>query len=57
MKPTNRTIREVCEEAREQFYKANGYYPTTEDAVRLTEEARAEIQKEKAQQVNKHKSL
>lgn len=57
MKPTNRTIREVCEEAREQFYKANGYYPTTEDAVRLTEEARAEIQKEKAQQVNKRKSL
>lgn len=50
MKPSGRTIREVCEQAQREFYEANGYYPTEEEAVRLTEEARAEIRKEKEQQ-------
>ncbi|MGN1421911.1 MAG: hypothetical protein ACI4XA_00905 [Oscillospiraceae bacterium] len=47
--PSGRTIKEVCEAAQEEFFKANGYYPTTEDAVRLTEEAREEIRLEKEQ--------
>lgn len=50
MKSSGRTIREVCEQAQREFYEANGYYPTEEEAVRLTEEARAEIRKEKEQQ-------
>lgn len=48
MKPSGRSLREVCEEAQEDFFKANGYYPTTEEAVRLTDEARKEIAEEKA---------
>lgn len=47
MKPSGRNLREVCEEAQEDFYRANGYYPTTEEAVRLTDEARKEIAEEK----------
>lgn len=47
MKPTGRTLREACEAAQEGFYKKNGYYPTPEDAIRLTEEAREEIRQEK----------
>ncbi len=47
MKPSGRSLREVCEEAQEDFYRANGYYPTTEEAVRLTDEARKEIAEEK----------
>ena len=46
MEPTNRTFDEINKSARESFFKANGYYPTVEDAIRLTEEARAEIQEE-----------
>lgn len=37
---------DVCETAEEEFYKGNGYYPTVEEAVKLTDEAREEIQKE-----------
>lgn len=47
MKPSGRSLREACEEAQEDFYRANGYYPTTEEAVRLTDEARKEIAEEK----------
>ena len=47
MKPSGRSLMEVCEEAQEEFYRANGYYPTTEEAVRLTDEARKEIAEEK----------
>lgn len=46
MEPTNRTFDEINKSARESFFKVNGYYPTVEDAIRLTEEARAEIQEE-----------
>lgn len=49
IKYTGRSLREVCESAQEDFYKANGYYPTTEEAVRLTDEARKEIACEKKQ--------
>ena len=45
--PSGRTIAEICRSAQESFYKANGYYPTEEDAVRLTDEARREIAAEK----------
>lgn len=38
-----RTFQEVCEAALEEFYEANGYYPTPEQAVKLTDEAREEI--------------
>ncbi len=41
------SFREICEAAQEEFYDANGYYPTSEEAVRLTDEARAEIAREK----------
>ncbi len=47
LKPTGRPLREVLKSTGEGFYKANGYYPTEEDAVRLTEEARIEIELEK----------
>ncbi len=47
LKRTNRPISEVLKETREEFYKKNGYYPTNEDAIRLTDEARAEIRHEK----------
>ena len=46
MKFSGRSLDEICEAARENFYKANGYYPTVEEAVRLTDEAREEIKKE-----------
>lgn len=46
MKPSGRPLREVFASAREEFYKANGYYATEEDAIRLTEEARAAIRRE-----------
>lgn len=56
MKPSGRTIREVCEQAQREFYEANGYYPTAEDAVRLTEEARAEIRKEREEKEKENKA-
>ncbi len=49
MNYSRRTLREVCESAQEDFYKKNGYYPTPEEAVRLTDEARKEIALEKAE--------
>lgn len=51
LKPSGRTIREVCEQAQKEFFEANGYYPTEEDAVRLTDEARREIEAEKKQRL------
>lgn len=51
LKPSGRTIREVCEQAQKEFFEANGYYPTEEDAVRLTDEARQEIEAEKKQRL------
>ena len=45
--PSKRTIEEVLNSSREAFFKKNGYYGTNEDAIRLTEEAREEIRKEK----------
>lgn len=47
------TMKEIRERARKEFYEAHGYYPTVEDAIRLTDEARAEIAKERAQNENK----
>lgn len=46
--PSERTMKEVLASSREAFFKKNGYYGTEEDAVRLTEEARQEIQKERS---------
>lgn len=43
MQPSGRTLDEVRKEARECFYEKNGYYPTEEDAIRLTDEARKAI--------------
>ena len=45
MKYSGRSFREICETAQEEFYNGNGYYPTTEEAVKLTKEAREEIEK------------
>ncbi|MBD8918945.1 MAG: hypothetical protein EGR90_11440 [Lachnospiraceae bacterium] len=47
MKPTGRSLREACEAAQEEFFKKNGYYPTPEEAVILTDEARKELECEK----------
>lgn len=47
MQYSGRSFQEVCEAAQEEFYEANGYYPTPEQAVKLTDEAREEIAKEK----------
>lgn len=44
---TGRDIEEICETAREEFFKKNGYYPTPEEAVILTDEARKELECEK----------
>ncbi len=44
MKYSGRSFKEICETAQEEFYNANGYYPTLEDAVKLTKEAREEIE-------------
>lgn len=46
-----RTFREIYEAAREEFYNGNGYYPTPDEAVKLTDEARAEIAREKEEEV------
>lgn len=47
--PSGRTMKEVMESSRENFFQKNGYYGTVEDAIRLTEEAREEIRKKKEQ--------
>lgn len=47
MKPSGRTIKEVCEATQQEFFNANGYYPTVEDAVKFTDEARREIDMQK----------
>lgn len=44
---TGRPIDEVLLSMTNSFYSANGYYPTPDDAIRLTEEARKEIREEK----------
>ena len=44
---SGRTFEEVCKAAQEEFYKANGYYPTPDQAVKLTDEARKETAGEK----------
>ncbi len=48
MKRSGRSLREVCEEAQEDFFRANGYYPTEEEAVRMTDEVRKKIAEEEA---------
>lgn len=42
-----RDFREICETAQEEFYAVNGYYPPPEEAVKLTDETRKEIDNEK----------
>lgn len=49
MKYSGRSFKEICEAAQEEFFQANGYYPTVEEAVRLTDEAREEIRKERGE--------
>ena len=44
-----------CEAAQEEFFEANGYYPTPEQAVKLTDEARQEIAKEKEKAITEQK--
>ena len=48
LKPSDKSIGEALDKLNEDFYKANGYYMTEEDAVRLTDEAREEIRKERS---------
>lgn len=48
MKPSGRSLREVCEEAQEDFFKANGYYYLDEEetnALILILMKRLEVQK------------
>ncbi len=56
MKPSGRTIIEVLESMQESFYRANGYHPTEEDAIRLTDEARREIELEKEKRKRKNEA-
>lgn len=39
------SLRKICEIAQEEFFEANGYYPTNQEAVKLAEEAKAEVLK------------
>ena len=52
MKPSGRTLDEICDYARECFFKKNGYYATEEDAIRLTDEARKAIRAKKENEQN-----
>ncbi len=56
MRPSGRSFDEISAQAQREFYEANGYHPTEEDCIRLTEEARAEIAKEKAEMAKKAES-
>ena len=47
LSPSGRPLREVFESMEKEFFEANGYHPTEEDAISLTEEARLESQLEK----------
>lgn len=40
MKPSGHTFSELFDAMSECFFKKNGYYPTEEEAIRLTDEAR-----------------
>lgn len=46
-KYSGKSFREVCETAQEEFYNKNRYYPTTEQAVELTNKVKKEIEQEK----------
>ena len=47
MEPSGRTIDEICDAMSECFFKKNGYYPTVEEAIQLTDEARKAIRAKK----------
>ena len=49
MKPTNRTFDEINESTRKSFYEQNGYYPTEEEIIKLTDEALDEALAEREQ--------
>ena len=51
MEPSGRTLDEICDYARECFFKKNGYYATEEDAIRLTDEARKAIRAKKEEAI------
>lgn len=53
IQPSGRTIREVFASMREDFYRHNGYYPTEEEAIKLTDEARKAI-REKEVRTGEH---
>jgi hypothetical protein len=59
MYPSGRSFDEISEQAQREFYEANGYHPTEEDCIRLTEEARAEIalERENHEKQNIHSGL
>jgi phosphoribosylanthranilate isomerase len=54
MYPSGRSFDEISAQAQREFYEANGYYPTEEDCIRLTEEARAEIAKEREKHIREN---
>lgn len=46
MQPSGRTLDELFECTSKRFYEKNGYYPTDEDILRLTDEARRATKRE-----------
>ncbi len=48
MKRSGRSFDEICKSSKEAFYKANGYYPTEEETIRLTDEVKKKIAEEEA---------
>jgi hypothetical protein len=52
MYPSGRSFDEISAQAQREFFEANGYHPTEEDCIRLTEEARAEIAEERKKREN-----
>ena len=52
MEPSGRTIDEICDAMSECFFRKNGYYPTVEEAIQLTDEARKAIRAKKENEQN-----
>lgn len=40
IKPSNRPMSEILSETQKSFYEKNGYHPTIEECIQLTNEAR-----------------
>lgn len=55
MKPSMRPIEEIQKQAEQEFFEANGYYPTVEQLVRMVDEEKEAIQREREEKWKKEK--